>query len=86
MSNKSTGSTCTGPSYKGSDLRELWRRALERCGKPAKWLCALGPRCDECMEDLEKASQPGAPTLLGIVADERGVPAAARGPWKRPIS
>ena len=62
---------CVGPSYRGGDLRESLRRALERCGKLALWQTVDGPLCQECADAKEAAIQPGAPTIMAILLDLR---------------
>jgi len=46
---------CTGPSYHGDDLAEVFRQATARCGAPATHESIMGPRCDACFAELEES-------------------------------
>lgn len=63
-------SDCTGPSYKGNDLVEVFKQALVRCGKPATRETGFGPRCESCFADLERAANDPR-TILGMAREIR---------------
>ena len=61
---------CSGPSYVGNDIREVFRHAGTRCRKPSTHNTIMGPMCDACYQRMKKAeSDPH--TLLGIMKEVR---------------
>lgn len=64
------GPGCRGPSYKGSSIVEMFRRASVRCGKPITAATPIEPRCAECAADLERASHDPR-TVLGMLIAAR---------------
>lgn len=59
---------CRGPSYVGDDIREVFRHAATRCGKPGKHDTLLGRMCDACMVRLKAARED--PNTLGSIIRE----------------
>ena len=59
---------CNGPSYVGDDIREVFKHAATRCGKPSTHETLIGPLCDACFDRMKKARE--NPNTLGSIIRE----------------